>query len=76
MSKTIAIQLTETDKLRYTNYAIIDNKPGFWIQHSSTGFVCGIPYEAGKDIVRAKALEMAQKICQALEDFDNNTSKN
>lgn len=63
-------------QLRYTDYVITDNKPGFWIQHKSDGFVCGIPYDAKKDENRVKALKVAQKICSALEQFDENNKNN
>lgn len=74
-NEVVAIEVRKP-KMRFTNYAIIDNVPGFLIQHSSNGFVCIIPYEAGKDINREKALNVAQKICRALQLYDKNTSKN
>lgn len=72
-SDVVAIGM-RSPKLRFTDYAITDNIPGFWIQHASNGFVCGIPYDKDNNLLRTKALAIAQKICTALEQYDENTS--
>jgi hypothetical protein len=65
--------------LRTADYAITDNAPNFWIQHKTDGFVCQVVYgEHEKPDVternRARALGMANKIINALQQFDDNNA--